>query len=35
MPKITTHQELEVYQKAMGAAKQLFQLSKTFPKEET
>ncbi|QDU18308.1 hypothetical protein ETAA1_01930 [Urbifossiella limnaea] len=35
MAKITSHTELEVYQKALDAAKRLFRLSKSFPKEET
>src|SRR6185436_16250925 len=33
--KIRTHRELEVYQKAFDAAMQIFELSKSFPKEET
>src|SRR5437588_9631493 len=33
--KITTHRELEVYQKAFDAAMRLFVLSKSFPREET
>ena len=33
--KIRSHRDLEVYQKAFGAAMQLFELSKVFPKEET
>jgi four helix bundle protein len=33
--KITTHRELEVYQKAFEMAMMLFELSKDFPKEET
>ena len=33
--KIQTHQDLEVYQRAFDAAIQIFELSKTFPKEET
>jgi len=32
--KIQTHRELEVYQKAFGAAMQIFELSKCFPREE-
>ena len=32
--KITTHRELEVYKKAFDASMQIFELSKTFPKEE-
>src|SRR6188474_3938246 len=32
--RIRTHRELEVYQKAFDAAMQIFELSKTFPKEE-
>jgi four helix bundle protein len=36
MPKkITTHRELDVYAKAFDAAMQAFELSRTFPKEET
>lgn len=36
MPKkITTHNELEVYQRAFDAAMKIFELSKSFPKEET
>jgi four helix bundle protein len=36
MPKkITTHRELDVYAKAFDAAMQVFELSRTFPKEET
>src|SRR5438309_8979546 len=33
--KITRHQELEVYKKAFEAAMLIFELSKSFPKEET
>jgi four helix bundle protein len=33
--KIRTHCDLDVYQKAMDAAMSLFQISKSFPKEET
>ena len=33
--KITRHQELEVYKKAFEAAMFIFELSKSFPKEET
>lgn len=33
--KITRHQDLEVYKKAFDLAMQIFDLSKTFPKEET
>ena len=33
--KIRIHCELEVYQKAFDAAMQIFDLSKSFPKEET
>ncbi len=33
--KITRHQELDVYKKAFEAAMKIFDLSKTFPKEET
>src|SRR5881409_3617204 len=32
--KIRAHRDLEVYQKAFDAAMQIFELSKTFPKEE-
>jgi four helix bundle protein len=32
--KITTHRELEVYQKAFNASIEIFSLSKKFPKEE-
>ena len=33
--KITTHQELEVYQRAFATAMNIFELSRSFPKEET
>ena len=33
--KIRSHRVLEVYRKAFGAAMRLFELSKSFPKEET
>ncbi len=33
--KIVTHNDLDVYRKAMQAAMEIFELSKTFPKEET
>ena len=33
--KIRTHRDLEVYQKAFDAAMEIFELSKSFPKEET
>ncbi|MBI5293759.1 MAG: four helix bundle protein [Chloroflexi bacterium] len=33
--KIETHRDLLVYQKASDAAMQIFELSKSFPKEET
>jgi len=33
--KIRKHTELEVYQKAFDVAMQIFQASKSFPKEET
>jgi four helix bundle protein len=33
--KITRHTELDVYKKAFGASMELFELSKSFPKEET
>src|SRR5215208_3465517 len=36
MPKkISIHRDLEVYRKAFDAAMQIFELSKSFPKEET
>ena len=33
--KIQTHRDLEVYNNAFDAAMKIFELSKTFPKEET
>jgi four helix bundle protein len=33
--KARVHRDLEVYQKAFGAAMRIFELSKAFPKEET
>jgi four helix bundle protein len=33
--KIQTHRDLEVYVRAFDAAMQIFELSKSFPKEET
>ena len=33
--KIVRHQDLEVYKKAFDAAMRIFELSKSFPKEET
>ena len=33
--KIQIHRDLEVYQKALDAAMKIFDLSKSFPKEET
>jgi len=33
--KILRHQDLLVYKKAMGAAMRIFEISKSFPKEET
>src|SRR5262247_496687 len=33
--KIREHTELEVYQKAFAVAMQIFEISKSFPKEET
>jgi four helix bundle protein len=33
--KIRIHRDLEVYQKAFDAAMRIFELSKSFPKEET
>jgi len=33
--KISVHRDLEVYEKAFDAAMQIFDLSKSFPKEET
>ncbi|MEA2709417.1 MAG: hypothetical protein QOF78_2018 [Phycisphaerales bacterium] len=35
MEKIRTHYELEVYRNAFAAAMELFEASKSFPKEET
>lgn len=35
MEKITSHRELKVYQKAFKAVREIYQLSKAFPKEET
>jgi len=36
MPKkISVHRDLEVYQKALDTAMRIFELSKSFPKEET
>jgi four helix bundle protein len=35
MGKIVRHQDLDVYKKAFTAAMQIFELSKSFPKEET
>ena len=32
--KIVSHRDLEVYQKALAAAMEIFELSKSFPKEE-
>jgi four helix bundle protein len=32
---VRVHRDLEVYQKAFGAAREIFNLSKSFPKEET
>ena len=32
---IKTHKDLKAYQKAFGAARPIFELSKKFPKEET
>jgi hypothetical protein len=32
---IRTHHDLEVFQRAMDTAMQVFEVSKTFPKEET
>lgn len=32
--KIRRHTDLEIYQKAFGAAMRIFELTKTFPKEE-
>jgi len=33
--RIQTHRELDVYQKASDAAMKIYELSKSFPKEET
>jgi four helix bundle protein len=33
--KIENHTDLQVYQKAMAATMKIFELSKSFPKEET
>jgi four helix bundle protein len=33
--RITRHQELEVYKRAFAAAMKIFELSRSFPKEET
>ncbi len=33
--KIIRHQDLDVYKKAFGAAMKIFEISKSFPKEET
>ena len=33
--KITSHHELEVYQRAFASAMKIFELSKSFPREET
>ncbi len=33
--KIVTHAELKVYQRAFETAMEFFDVSKTFPKEET
>jgi four helix bundle protein len=33
--KITSHRDLDVYKKALELAMQVFEVSKTFPKEET
>ena len=33
--KVRTHCDLEVYQKAFDGAMQIFELSKSFPREET
>jgi len=32
--KISVHRDLEVYQKAFDTAMQIFELSKSFPKEQ-
>lgn len=34
MELIKSHRELRVYQKAFSAAMKIFEISKTFPKEE-
>ncbi|HYT90805.1 MAG TPA: four helix bundle protein [Gemmataceae bacterium] len=34
MSKIQTHQDLEVYRKALDAAMEIFEATKSFPKEE-
>lgn len=33
--KVITHRDLDVYQKAFGSAMRIFDMSKSFPKEET
>jgi hypothetical protein len=33
--KIATHRDLDVYRRAFEAAMQIFEMSKSFPKEET
>ncbi|MCE7988493.1 MAG: four helix bundle protein [Caldilinea sp. CFX5] len=33
--KVVTHNDLDVYQKAFAAAMRIFEISKSFPKEET
>jgi four helix bundle protein len=35
MERLTTHRQLNVYQKAFEAAQKIYRLSKTFHKEET
>jgi four helix bundle protein len=35
MAKLTRHTDLDVYRKAFTTAMQIFELTKTFPKEET
>src|SRR5487761_670421 len=35
MDKIQTHRDLEVYRKAFEAAMRIFEISKSFPREET
>jgi four helix bundle protein len=35
MEKITTHHQLNVYKQAFEAARNIYRLTKTFPKEET